>query len=81
MDAPHDHTALMNSVGNLVSAGTIMGTLAGALPPLAAAVAVLWYLIQIWESQTVQKSLHRRRRRHLRRRRAKAVANSASFIP
>ncbi len=39
---------------DIVSAGAVLGTLAGILPPLAAFGAVVWYAIQIWESQTVQ---------------------------
>jgi hypothetical protein len=41
--------------------GAILGSLAGYLPPLAALIAILWYAIQIWESDTVQHLRSRRR--------------------
>lgn len=44
-----------------VSAGAIIGSLLNYLPPLAAAIAMLWYLVQIYESDTVQGLLHKRR--------------------
>lgn len=39
---------------DLISAGTIIATIIGYLPIIAAAVALIWYCIQIWESRTVQ---------------------------
>lgn len=59
-----------------VSAGAILGTFLGLLPPLAALVASIWYVVQIYESDTVQNYLHQRRilklrRRQLRLRRAR----------
>lgn len=39
----------------LVDAGAgvaVAGVLAKALPPLAAAFALIWYVIQIWQSET-----------------------------
>ena len=44
--------------GHMASIGAILGTLFGYLPYIAAVVAVIWYLLQIWESQTVQKWWH-----------------------
>lgn len=41
-----------------VSAGVILSSLAGILPPIAAGIAIMWYAIQIWESATVQKLVH-----------------------
>jgi len=38
--------------GNSASVLTVFGTILGFLPPLAALVAVIWYLIQIAESKT-----------------------------
>jgi hypothetical protein len=49
----HLHQSAILAV-DLVSAAAILGTLAGVLPPLAALGAVVWYAIQIFESDTVQ---------------------------
>lgn len=46
---------------DLVSLGTVLGTLAAWLPPLAALVSILWGLIRIYETQTVQAWVSRRR--------------------
>ena len=48
-------------VGNSLSLGAIVGTLMGWLPYLAAIIAVIWYLIQIYETNTVQTWLRTRR--------------------
>jgi hypothetical protein len=65
----HDtHVKLLTHVADTISAGAILGTFVGLLPPLAAFVATIWYLVQIWESHTVQKwvRLHLRHRRTYR---------------
>lgn len=49
--------------GNIASAGAILTTLAGLLPPITAIVALIYYFIQISESETV-KSWRRHRRAH-----------------
>jgi hypothetical protein len=41
-------------VADIVSAGAIVGTILGYLPFIAAFFGLVWYLIQIWESRTVQ---------------------------
>ena len=41
-------------VGGILSPLTIVGTWIGYLPYVAATVAVIWYIIQIWESRTIQ---------------------------
>lgn len=40
---------------DLMSASAIVATFAGLLPPLAGLAGLIWYLVQIWESKTVQK--------------------------
>ena len=40
-----------------VSALTVLGTLAQILPPLAALFTIVWTLIRIYETKTVQKWL------------------------
>lgn len=59
---------------DIVSAGAIFGAFLGVLPPLAALGAIIWYIIQIYESDTVQNFLLERRiirRRRQRVRQAK----------
>ena len=48
---PYSPAAL---VGDVISAGAIIGTIIGYLPYVAAFAGLVWYLIQIWESKTVQ---------------------------
>jgi len=57
MDWDHLNTWL----GNLFSAGAIVGTLLGWLPVLAALIGAVWYCVQIYESKTFQSWLTVRR--------------------
>ena len=43
---------------HLASLGAIMGTMMGSMPEAAAFIAFLWYIIQIWESKTIQGWVH-----------------------
>jgi len=47
-----------------VSAGAVIGSIAGILPPIAAVFAIIWYCIQIYESKTVQNWIRRRKERN-----------------
>lgn len=49
-----EQTSWMSWVGHALGVGSIGATLAGVAPPVAAFVAFTFYMIQIWESQTVQ---------------------------
>ena len=40
---------------------TVLGTLADILPALAALFSLVWSLIRIWETQTVQDWIKRRK--------------------
>lgn len=51
----------LNYAADGVAAGTIVMTLVGVLPGIAAVLAAIWYLVQIYESKTVQGWLDRRR--------------------
>ena len=42
---------LSHILGHLFSAGAIIGTFSGWLPGVAAVVALVWYVIQIYESK------------------------------
>lgn len=68
-------------VANLVGAGaTIFGAVVGYLPYIAAAIAVIWYLIQIWESRTVQHWHENRRMVRKARRVARLKAKEKVII-
>lgn len=49
-----------NTVGDVFAGGAILTSLLGYLPAIAAVIGVIWYLIQIWESKTVQDWYARR---------------------
>lgn len=67
----NDH--IMAWVGNGISAGAILSTFMGWTPSVAAVVALIWYLIQIFESDTMRKWRARRRLRKLTRLRAEIL--------
>jgi|TARA_E500000318_G_C3509613_1_gene191745 hypothetical protein len=39
---------------DVVSAGTMLGTLGSLLPPISALFTIVWVGIRIWETETVQ---------------------------
>lgn len=61
-------------VWHTLAGGAIITTLAGLLPPLAALLGVIWYVIKIRESQTVRAWLAKRRNRRIVKLQAKLVA-------
>ncbi|MGR6329203.1 hypothetical protein ACU5AX_09065 [Sphingomonas sp. XXL09] len=48
---------------DFVSIGIVVGTVAQALPAIAAAVTIVWTTIRIFETDTVRSFLSRRRAR------------------
>jgi hypothetical protein len=44
-------------IGDIVSVGTVLGTLSGLLPAIAATITIIWTSIRIYETDTVQKLL------------------------
>lgn len=46
-------------IGDIVSVGTVAGTLAGVLPSIAAAFTIIWTGIRIWETETVQRLVNK----------------------
>jgi hypothetical protein len=69
-----DHDGAVNQwIGNGFSIATIATTFIGWTPAIAAVVALVWYLIQIYESATVQHWLGTRRLRKIVRLRARAA--------
>ncbi len=45
------------------SVATMVGTIAGLLPAIAAILTILWTAIRIWETDTVQDLFTKRRKR------------------
>lgn len=54
----HGHATIF---GHVISTGAVIGSVAGWLPPISAFVALIWYLISIWETETVQGWVRRLR--------------------
>jgi hypothetical protein len=45
------------------SVATMVGTLAGLLPAIAALLTIIWTAIRIWETDTVQDLFQKKRKR------------------
>ncbi len=74
-----DH--ILSWVGNGASGVAIVSTLAGWLPPAAALIALVWYVIQIYESDTIQKWIRGRRVRKIARMKARVMMMEAQNKP
>ena len=48
---------------DVISFGTVLGTISAILPPLSALFTIIWVCIRIWETDTVQELTSRKRRR------------------
>lgn len=46
-------------IGDVISVGTVVGTLSGLLPAIAAAFTIVWTGIRIYETDTVQRMIGR----------------------
>lgn len=68
-------------IANVFGAGTLAATWAGWMPTiatvLASVVALVWYLIQIHESETVRRYLASRRARKIAKLKAKLIVLEA----
>ena len=53
----------LKHIGDVLSVGTVVATLAAWLPPLAALFTIVWTLIRILETATVQKLLKKFKRK------------------
>ena len=42
---------------DVVAGGTAFATVWGALPPIAAAISIIYTLVRLWETKTVQRIL------------------------
>jgi hypothetical protein len=49
------------NIGDGMSVSLFMGTLLDMLPTVAALLSILWFSLRIWESETIQSLLMRRR--------------------
>lgn len=56
---------IISWIGNSASVGVIVSAIIGWLPAAAALIAVIWYLVQLYESKTIQRFLDRRLRKKL----------------
>ena len=61
----HDFWGWVYWTGHTISPAAIIGSALGWFPGIAAAVALVFYLLQIYESATVQSWLHNRRLRKI----------------
>jgi len=52
----HEHA---KNVVDAVSIATVIGTLAQILPAMAALFSIVWSVIRIWETKTVQSFVNR----------------------
>ena len=48
---------------DVISFGTVIGTVSAILPPRSALFTIVWVGIRIWETDTVQELVGRKRRR------------------
>ena len=56
-----NHSETVKTVGDVLSITTVIGTLAQVLPSIAAGFTIVWTVIRIYETKTVQNFLKRSR--------------------
>ena len=66
---------------NGASGVAIITTIVGWLPPMAAVVALIWYIIQIYESDTIQNWIRGKRVRKIARMKARVLMMEAQNKP
>lgn len=54
-----DHSETVKQAVDAASVVTVVGTLMDVLPAIAAAFTIVWTIIRIWETKTVQDWIHR----------------------
>lgn len=52
----------LKPVGDVISWGALLGYIAQVLPTMATTLTVIWMAIRIYETPTVQRLVHRKRR-------------------
>jgi hypothetical protein len=50
----------VKAVGDAISILTVVGTLAELLPAIAAILTIIWTVIRIWETDTMQRMFNRK---------------------
>src|SRR4051812_3750833 len=78
--APMEQFDLGHWVGHILAPGVILGVLVGYLPAVAALAAFIWYLIQIYESETCQRWLDKRRTQRKLKRVTKLVTEHKILV-
>mgnify|MGYP003120101307 FL=1 len=48
---------------DVISFGTVLGTISAILPPLSALFTIIWVSIRIWETDTVQELIGQKQKR------------------
>jgi hypothetical protein len=76
----NEHSPISYWLANVAGAGSIVGAALGYVPAFAAGVALIWYLIQITESKTVQDWIKNRRIRKLAKLKARAIMLEAKLL-
>lgn len=66
--------------GHILSLAAILATFAGWLPAIAALAGLIWYLIQIWESETTRSYIDRWRTKRKIKRIARLLAEHKILI-
>ena len=56
-----DNHETVKTIGDVLSITTVIGTLAQVLPSIAAGFTIVWTVIRIYETKTVQNFLKRSR--------------------
>lgn len=80
MATPVDQLDLTHVTGHTLSLASIFGSFLGFIPAMAALAGFVWYMIQIYESETVQKKLERWRTLSKQRRLAKLQAEKKVLL-
>ncbi len=75
------HHSISQWVGNVIGVSAIVSTVIGWLPAIAAAIAVVWYAIQIYESVTVRAWLAKRQVHRIARLKARLMILESKPAP
>ena len=74
------HNTLINWTINGVAIGTIITSIMGVIPAMAALAAAIYYLVQVWESETVRQWRESRRLKKIASLRAKILLLEAEVL-
>jgi len=75
------HTNPISWIISTAATSAIITTIAGLIPPIAAGVALVWYLIQIYESETFKRWSDSRKVRRIARLKAKLLMMESKPAP